>query len=275
MSGVLEIARVAGVATVQDAGRPGRMHEGIPPGGALVPELLARANESAGNAHDAAVIELTGSIAITARGASVTLATDDGVVHAIADGATVSLDASRAHRLRYVAARGGIDVPRVLGGRGTLLVASLGGHEGRALRRGDRLAIGEGAPHPASSTDRPAIATLDLTAPIRVVLGPDLARFAADAVHVLTHEPFALSASSDRTGSRLTGPRLARLDADGALSAPMVAGAIEVTAAGDAIVLGPDHPTTGGYPILAVVVRADLGRFHARPIGVPVHFIRR
>jgi allophanate hydrolase subunit 2 len=254
------------------------MYEGIPGGGALVPELLARANEAVGNARDAAVIELTGSIAITARGAPVTIATDDGVVRILTDGASVSLDASRSHRLRYVAVRGGIDVPRVLGGRGTLLVASLGGHEGRALRRGDRLTVGdlvvetpivETALSPASNTTAPA---LDLASPIRVVLGPDLARFAPDAAHVLTHEPFALSSSSDRTGSRLTGPRLTRLDADDALSSPMIAGAIEVTASGDAIVLGPDHPTTGGYPILAVIVRADLGRFHARPIGVPVRF---
>ena len=47
MSGVLEVVRIAGLATIQDGGRPGRMHEGIPPGGALVPELLARANRAA------------------------------------------------------------------------------------------------------------------------------------------------------------------------------------------------------------------------------------
>ncbi len=270
MSGALEIARIAGVATIQDAGRPGRMHEGIPAGGALVPELYARANEAAGNVSGEAAIELTGSIAITARGAGVTIATDDGALHAIDDGATLSIDAPRDLRIRYVAVRGGIDVPRVLGGRGTLVVASLGGHEGRALRRSDRVAVGD-AFH-ASSLRVPPFA-IDLATPIRVVLGPDRARFTPDAVHVLTHEQFVLSPSSDRTGSRLTGPRLARLDTDDARSGPMIAGAIEVTASGDAIVLGPDHPTTGGYPILAVVVRADLGRFHARPIGVPVRFI--
>jgi allophanate hydrolase subunit 2 len=270
MTAHIEVARVAGVATVQDAGRPGRMHEGIPAGGALVPEQLARANEAASNGRDAAVLEIVGSIALTARGASLTLADDDGSVHVVPEGDTVAFDASRTLRVRYVAVRGGLDVPRVLGGRGTLLVASLGGHEGRVLRRGDRIAVGD---EPLAPTPPRPLDAIDLDLPIRIRLGPDLARFEAAAAQVLTAHPFALSPSSDRTGSRLVGPRLFRVDADDGRSAPMVHGAIEVTAKGDAIVLGPDHPTTGGYPILAVVVRADLGRFHARPIGVPVRFV--
>jgi allophanate hydrolase subunit 2 len=106
------------------------------------------------------------------------------------------------------------------------------------------------------------------------VVGPDDARFSPEALHVLLGEPFSLSPSSDRTGSRLVGPPLPRLDADDLASAPMVAGAIEVPASGDPIVLGPDHPTTGGYPVLAVIVRADLGRFHARPVGATIRFTR-
>lgn len=270
MSGALEITRVAGVATVQDEGRPGRMHEGIPAGGALVPELLARANQFAGNTRNAAVVELAGSCALTARRSPLTLATDDGVLHVVPEGGSVAFEASRAFRVRYIAVRGGFDVPLVQGGRGTLVVASLGGHEGRALRRGDCIPVGTNF---VSIVPGLAPLALDLDAPIRVVLGPDLARFRPNAAQVLTREAFALSPSSDRSGSRLVGPRLARLDADDARSAPMVPGAIEVTSSGDAIVLGPDHPTTGGYPVLAVILRADLGRFHARPIGMPVRFV--
>ncbi|HEY6458522.1 MAG TPA: hypothetical protein VIY73_00175, partial [Polyangiaceae bacterium] len=140
---MIRVASISGLATVQDAGRRGHMHEGVPIGGALVPELLARANAAAGNPPDTAAIELTGRLAIEALVACV-VATDAGRPEALATGATWSA-ASGKERVRYVAVRGGLDVPVVLGGRGTLLVASLGGFEGRALRSGDVLRAG-GAP---------------------------------------------------------------------------------------------------------------------------------
>ena len=84
---------------------------------------------------------------------------------------------------------------------------------------------------------------------------------------------YRVSMRSDRVGIRLEGPRLARIDDDTAVSAPMVRGAIQVPASGEPIVLGPDHPTTGGYPVLAVLARAELGRFHARPVGATVRFV--
>jgi allophanate hydrolase subunit 2 len=78
---------------------------------------------------------------------------------------------------------------------------------------------------------------------------------------------------SDRVGIRLEGPGLARVDDDTALSAPMMRGAIQVPASGEPIVLGPDHPTTGGYPVIATVVRADLGALSARQVGALVRFV--
>jgi len=269
MSG-LAIASIAGLATIQDAGRAGRMHEGIPPGGAIVPELLARANEAAGNAPGGAAIELFGAMRVVARGAIV-IAADDGVPHRLEDGDAFDLRAQTT-RVRYLAMRGSIDVPRVLGGRGTLLVAGIGGLAGRALRKGDALDAACEAIAPAHSL---APASLDLDAPIRVIRGPDRDGF-TDAFDVLTTTPFTLSPSSDRTGSRLVGAALARAHAERAemaVSAPMVAGAIEVPPGGAPIVLGPDHPTTGGYPVIATVIRADLGRFAARRIGARVTFI--
>src|SRR5579859_3068732 len=96
----LEIARVAGLATIQDAGRPGRMHEGVPPGGALVPELLARANEAAGNAPGAAAIELFGAMTLVAS-AEVVLATDEGAPRALAAGESIEIRTDR-YRARYI-----------------------------------------------------------------------------------------------------------------------------------------------------------------------------
>jgi biotin-dependent carboxylase-like uncharacterized protein len=264
----IAIAAVAGLATVQDLGRPGHMHEGVPPGGALVPELLAFANAAAGNAPEAAGIEVFGAIALVAHVGPITLADDGGRAVRLEEGARFEVPAHPSHRVRYVAIEGGLDVPLVLGSRATLLVARLGGHEGRPLARGDRIAALPPA-NAARAIDPPA---LELAAPIRVIAGPDLARFAAGALDVLTSHVFTLATASDRTGARLSGPPIPRADADGGASMPMVAGAIEAPAAGGPIVLGPDHPTTGGYPVIATVVRADLGRFAARKIGAPVRF---
>jgi allophanate hydrolase subunit 2 len=208
---------------------------------------------------------------LLARETRVTVATDDGALHALEAGASLAITPPAGARVRYLAVRGGIDVPLVLGSRSTLLVAAFGGFEGRALRRGDVLPVGADAPSAAFGSAHPP---LDFDRPIRVVLGPDLARFADSAPETLLSSAFMLAPSSDRTGANLIGPALARKPNDEPRSSPMVAGAIEVTGRGDAIVLGPDHPTTGGYPILAVVLSADRGLFHARQPGVLVRFMR-
>lgn len=268
---VIEIVSAAGPVLVQDGGRPGRMHEGIPAGGPLVPELHAVANVSVGNPPAAAALEIWGALQIVVREAPTVVAVDDGGAETIPTGEIVSVAPSRA-RVRYLAVRGGLDVPVVLGGRGTLLVARFGGAWGRPLRRGDRLraASSEGAPAP---TRHPARVDLGWDDPIRVVPGPDLDRFAPDALESFWAATFRVSAVGDRVGVRLEGPAIRRRPgAEVGVSAPMAPGAIQVPASGEPIVLGPDHPTTGGYPVLAVVTRADLGRFLSRRPGSPVVF---
>jgi biotin-dependent carboxylase-like uncharacterized protein len=263
---VIEIAAVTGLATVQDNGRPGHMHEGVPPGGALVPEMLWRANQAARNAPGEAAIEALGPVTLVAR-SPVVLGNDEGETHALRGGDSYTLPRRNAF-VRYVAVRGGIDEPRVLGGRGTLVVAGLGGHEGRPLRRGDVLRIGHapaggGAPSP----------TLFMEESFRVVLGPDLDRFDSRTVEAFLASTFAIDARSDRVGSRLSGPRLVSVPDPASPSGPMVRGAIQVPPSGEPIVLGPDHPTTGGYPVIATVVRGHVGPLAARPIGASVRFV--
>jgi len=264
---VIEVVSVAGPATVQDGGRAGHMHEGVPPGGALVPELLARANAATHNPLGESAIEIVGAITLRARDELVA-ADDDCMVRVLHAGETWTTACSGA-RVRYIALRGGIGVPRVLGGRGTLLVAGLGGHEGRALRRGDVLPLGNAPP---SAEAQPPVAP-NLRSPIGVILGPDGDRFDAHAVDVLLSSTFHVEARSDRVGIRLAGPRLARSHPDTGVSAPMVRGAIQVPPSGEPIVLGPDHPTTGGYPVLATVLSSQFGALAARPIGAPVQFV--
>jgi biotin-dependent carboxylase-like uncharacterized protein len=264
---VIGVVAVAGMVTVQDGGRPGHMHEGVPPGGALVPELLARANAGASNRPDEAALEVLGSVTISVD-APTRVASEQGDARELRPGETWTVACGTA-RVRYVAIRGGVDVPAVLGGRGTLLVAGLGGHHGRVLRRGDELGAGGKPPHESVPPAPP-----DADAPIVVLPGPDLDCFGKDALDRLVASPFVVDARSDRVGVRLTGPPLPRVVDDRGVSGPMVRGAVQVPPTGP-IVLGPDHPTTGGYPVLVTVVRASLGALCARPVGSPVRFAMR
>jgi allophanate hydrolase subunit 2 len=155
----------------------------------------------------------------------------------------------------------------VLGGRGTLLVANLGGHLGRPLLGGDRLQVGA---EPRRTFAAPEVP--EPHSPIVVVPGPDLDRFEPGALGVLTGSEYTISPRSDRVGVRLLGPALGRADADSGASSPMVRGAIQVPASGKPIVLGPDHPTMGGYPVLATVVSSGVGALMGRAPGTAVRF---
>jgi biotin-dependent carboxylase-like uncharacterized protein len=267
VTATIEVLQVAGLATVQDAGRPGRMHEGVPPGGALVPELLATANLAAGNAPGNPALELFGSIvlAVPVTAPPLLVAVDGEPAHRLRPGDRWSVT-SRGARVRYLAVHGAFDVPVVLGGRGTFLLGAFGGHEGRALRKGDSLLVGS---VPLAPPSIPPFPPFDPAAAIHVIPGPDLERFALDA---LLGSSFEVSPKSDRVGVRLHGAALPRAGGDGAVSGPMVLGAIQVPGSGEPIVLGPDHPTTGGYPVIATVARRDLGALMARPIGASVRF---
>lgn len=268
MAGWLDIAGVGAPATVQDGGRPGQMHHGVPPGGPLVPELLAAANRAVGNAWGAAALEAFGRLELRVRGRAARVSVD-GRSFTVADGETFAVPAPEAQAVRYVAVDGGLAVPEVLGGRGTLVVARLGGAGGRPVRPGDTLPLGEGGGSPESRTLGDA---LDAEAAVRVTLGPDMERFAREAVAVLLDGTFTVSPASDRVGMRLQGPAIPHGDEGAGMSRPMVRGAIQVTLSGEPIVLGPDHPTAGGYPLIATVIRADWGRLAARRPGAPVRF---
>jgi len=260
-SGVhLEITRAAGFALLVDAGRPGRMHDGVPPGGPLVRSAFEHANVLAGNEAGACALEISGTIEVTARGGSITIADDEGGAVTLRDGERHVVSTAGRARVRYLALEGGIDAPVILGGRGALLVAGIG----RLFRRGDRLAplVRSGGTHPATA-QTPALTD----EPIAIMEGPDAALLPRGA---LVTEDFRVSAASDRTGTRLEGNMSLPAPAS-AKSTPMVMGAIELTPSG-LIVFGPDHPTTGGYPVVAVVRSASLDRLFSRPIGAAVRF---
>jgi 5-oxoprolinase (ATP-hydrolysing) subunit C len=262
----LIVVRATGLVTVQDLGRRGHMHQAVPPGGALVAELLIAANRAVANPEDAPAIEVLGRLVVRAT-TEVTVATERWgarLVHA-ADEITI---ASESARCTYLAVRGGVDVPRVLDGYGTLLCAGLGS----PLRAGDLIHIGDRSAVATAVGSATSADALTSTAPIRVIPGPDGEAFGSDALAILTREPYRVLPTSDRVGTRLHGAVLPRTPGYREGSRPLVRGALEVPGDGQPIVLGPEHPTTGGYPVIAVIQTADLGRFFAIAPGGAVRF---
>lgn len=257
----LRVIALTGPALVVDGGRLGHAHEGVPASGPLVPAAMAAANRAAGNPDGACALEIYG--AITARAdVPITLADRHGA-RTLAKGTTHVVERDPSERVTYLAVGGGFDVPVVLGSRTTLLVAGLGGHRGRWLARGDVLAIGAQAEGPTATTHEH-----DDDDTIHLLPGPDALE---GALATITTATFRITPSSDRTGTRLEGPALP-VDLDPVRpSTPMVRGAIQLTPSG-LVVLGPDHPTTGGYPVVAIVAERSMNRLFSRPLGARVRF---
>lgn len=285
MTSALLVKRAAGLITIQDAGRPGFMHLGIPPGGPLSPSRYRAVNAALGHSQAGqAVIEVVGVLEVVARGRH-RIAIDDEGTRVLEDGEAAVVASTAAARVRYLAVLGGIDVPIVFGGRGTLLVASLGGLAGRVLRKNDVIPVGASPPAlgaAASSQEKARLkadkadAQIGDPTVVRVIPGPDLDAFDDDVWAKLSARTFTVSAEADRVGTRLvdasTAPPCAVPRAGRRKSTPMVRGAIQVPLDGRLIVLGPDHPTTGGYPVVGVVMADDVERVLAAPIGAPIRF---
>jgi biotin-dependent carboxylase-like uncharacterized protein len=243
-------------ATVQDAGRPGWLSAGVPPSGPLDPPSHAAANLAVGNDSRSAALEIPlGELRLTAIG-TVTVSVDGEQPRPVFDGAELVVPESE-RAVRYLAVAGGIDVPEILGSRATLPAAGLGGFEGRPLRAGDILHVGEMLGSRRGIAVRPAASEPPDLAVIWVTPGPHLRRFPTASWNELLAATWHVSPRSDRVGTRLDGAKISRLGEDRAPPAPMVRGAVQITTDGTPIVLGPDHPVTGGYPVLAVVGRAS------------------
>lgn len=264
----LVIERSPPGVTVQDAGRRGQLGRGLPLSGALDPERRVAANRAVGNPDDAAVLDIPlGALTLRARG-DVVVSLDGAPALHLRDGAIV--ETSEAGRAHVVAVRGGIDVPSLLGSRSTLLVARWGGFLGCSLRRGDVVPIGlEG-----DDLREPESGVVDTAEDLEleVDVGPHGDRFPRGAFERLLEGEFSVSPWSDRTGQRLDGTKIPREGIDSALPVPMIRGAIQIATDGVPLVLGPDHPVTGGYPVLAVLRPSSWGRLARKAPGARVRF---
>lgn len=285
---MIEIEKAPPFATVQDLGwRTGRAM-GLPQSGAMDPLMLGLANSLVGNPAGAAGIEWAlgaGTIRAREQCELVILGAGDVLVNgAPADAAHPVVRASAGtrieigprsdHRFLYIAVRGGIDVPLVLGSRSTYLPGGFGGFEGRRLRSGDLLPVGPAVHSGLGSSVHPRINpdAVDDAATIRVTPGPQWERFDDRARETLLEGRFTVSASSDRMGYRLEGPAITPGVSATLPSEAACPGAIQIPDGGQPIVIMPDGPTVGGYPKIAVVLAADLRKLAQSMPGRGVRF---
>jgi antagonist of KipI len=190
----------------------------------------------------------------------------------VSAGERLTLGAARTGCRGYLAIAGGLEVPPVLGGRGTYLRAALGGHEGRALRDGDCLRAAEVARQVVGRwrIDEQILPSYSSAPVVRVVAGAQANQFDAAGLEA----DFRVSPKSDRMGVRFTGPAIVRHTADELVSEPAVQGTVQVPPDGQPIALMADAQTLGGYPQIAHAITVDLPLLaQARP-GNTVRFRR-
>ncbi|WP_433054507.1 biotin-dependent carboxyltransferase family protein [Dactylosporangium sp. CS-033363] len=280
MSAGLRVESAGPLTTVQDLGRPGYAHLGVPRSGALDRPALELGNRLVGNPAGAAGLEIllgpfaavasrAGTVALTGAAAPLRVGGRPAPLNApVPVRAGERIEVGRAvFGLRvYLTISGGVAPEPVLGSRSTDTLSLLGP---AVLRDGDRLPLGPASGAP-SSVDVAPRAALGGPIALRIAWGPRNDRF-ADAGLLGTGE-YKIRSESNRVGARLDGPALTRADAGELPSEGIVLGAVQVPADGHPLVFLADHPTTGGYPVVAVVHPADLPLLaQARP-GDSVRF---
>ena len=259
------------MTTVQDDGRWGRQHEGVPVSGAMDCVSFRDANNAVGNPSTAAALEVTlggvevrvehsGALAVTGADLGATLdgrALPLGARVAHAAGGVVRFASRRRGARAYLAVDGGLTVSSCFGSRATDLTSGLGGLAGRRLRAGDRIPVGE----PVLAQTREAVAVRPLPeggARVRVLPGPHREWFPSDALDVLCRTRYEITPESNRMGYRLRGAEPLPRDAREMISDATCPGSLQVPPSGQPILLMPDRQVTGGYPIVATVITADL-----------------
>ncbi len=268
---MLIVERAPPYLTVQDAGRFGYRASGVPQAGAMDQSSFALANTYAGNGRGAAALEWAiggGSLrfeqntTLGLAGAEIDAAIDDLPVHenqsvGVRAGQTLTIRGITARRFLYVAVRGGLDCPLILGSRSTYLPASFGGIEGRRLRSGDVLPVGETSIDSATAGPSKDEEMPDYDADtIRIIPRTDnrddemLTRF--------LEQTYTVSAASDRMGYRLESAHPLDGSRASITSEPVCPGTIQLTPGGQPIVLMADAPTIGGYQLIGTVASRDL-----------------
>jgi biotin-dependent carboxylase-like uncharacterized protein len=265
----VEVVQPGARTTIQDLGRTGWAHLGVPSSGATDRRSLTLANRLVGNAEAAPAFETTLAGPVLRFTAATTIALTGAPVDAALDGRAVAMHAPVAVRpgqllvvssatcgLRtYIAVRGGLVADAVLGSVSGDQLTGLGAPP---IQAGDRYELGDDA-LAAPAVDVAPIAPIADLVVLPVQLGPREDWFAPDAVTAFLAATFLVTPQVDRIGVRLSGPPLPWRANESMRSEGLALGSVQVPPSGEAIVMLADHPTTGGYPVIAVVDEAALG----------------
>ncbi|MEH0833003.1 biotin-dependent carboxyltransferase family protein [Pectobacterium cacticida] len=272
--------------TVQDAGRYGYAHLGVPASGPMDMIAFRLANAIVGNGPECAALELTalggryrvmGGECILCLGGAVEAQVagrklEPWVGHRLAEGSELIIGRIQRGLRAYLALSGGIEAQPVLGSRATLTRASLGGWQGRALRKGDRLPLAEQTDTGRRHCSHALLTSLYRCGPLSVVMGPQQEAFTAASLLTFLHERYRVSVHADRMGYRMAGPALAHTHGADMVSDAVVPGSIQVPGNGQPIIALHDRQTTGGYPKIATLIGADLPRVGQLRPGQSVAF---
>lgn len=267
----LEILRTGPLAVIQDLGRIGRSDLGVGRSGAADRRSHKLANRLVANPDDRATVEVTfGGFCARVRGGDIDIAvtgadtdpTVNGIkfgtnsIQHVRDGQLISFGTPRAGLRTYLAVRGGICVEPVLGSRSYDVMSAIGP---APLRAGDQLPIGEHTADYPEIDQAPVAAITGDAIELSVVPGPRDDWFVDP--DLLVHTEWVASDRSDRVGMRLVGRPLQHRFPDRQLpSEGATRGAIQVPPNGLPVILGPDHPVTGGYPVVGVVIDEDMDK---------------
>lgn len=281
------------LTTIQDLGRIGWHSIGVARGGAADPLSLRAGNRLLGNDDGAAALEMTlvggrfqfleDSWCVVAGDAAAAhidgrqgqRSVADWLPFEIRSGECLATGPIRRGVRSYLCVAGGISVPRILGSRATHLAGGFGGLDGRAVRAGDVIAVGRCSEQHRIRCDLQAVGRaqtwfheLWARRTIRAVGGAHQDTFDASTIRSFWESEFEVSMQSNRTGLRLEGHKVGPSALGGHMpSEGMMPGAVQVPASGEPIVLLVDHPTTGGYPVIACAASVDhalLGQIRPR-----------
>ena len=293
MSPALRVISPGLLTTIQDLGRFGHQHLGIPVSGALDPVSLRAANALVGNAPGAGALEVAyvgPTLVVEADDVRMSFVGAKAAIEILPDfdasagtliGTMESIHLRRGDVVRigslwdattlYVAVEGGFDIAPVLGSVSTYIRGGMGGWQGRALVAGDLLPLMRNT---ATEHDEFRLEGLDLSAPerFRVIAGPQDDYFSQATLASFFEGEYTIGAGSDRMGMRLNGPHLDHARGYDITSDAVAPGSIQVPGNGKPIVLLADRQTTGGYPKIATVISADLPALGRLPIGAKVAF---
>lgn len=279
--------------TIQDEGRYGFRHQGVPVSGWLDAHMAHAANALVGNPLHAACLEIRGlgpklqlrqgqTRVALAGDITATLTRASGLRQVLAPWCAFTMQAGDTLHIgaandgcAYLASASGWQVQASMGSAATYARVGLGGIHGRALQNGDTLSNGDSGAQHHEPSKKALQAWTYADEPMRVMLGPQSDHFTPEALETLFSSNWQTTRAQDRMGVRLSGPRLAHIHAQASdiVSDGIAPGAIQVPGDGQPIVLLADCQTMGGYPKIATVISADLPRWAHLPPERVVRFV--